>query len=71
MEGLEPRGKDKRWSPVRPYHAALDACENWDQVNDLCKFNRVPFDPTGERCFDSRSAIAKYNSQCDTIDGIR
>ena len=49
--GFAPRGKGKRWSPVRPYHVALEDCylrENWDQIDALCKFNRVPFDATGE-----------------------
>lgn len=51
--GFESRGRgDWRWKASRPYHVALDDLyvrSRWDEIDTLCKFNRIPFDPTGEK----------------------
>jgi hypothetical protein len=37
--------------PSHPYHVALEdffVRERWDDIDACCRFNDVPFDPTGE-----------------------
>lgn len=51
--GFHPRGSSPhRYSKSRPYHVALDdqyIRVNYDRISNLCEFNRIPFEPTGER----------------------
>lgn len=45
-------GGDWRWKASHPFHVALDDLyvrSRWDRITTLCKFNNIPFDPTGER----------------------
>lgn len=40
------------WRSTHPYHVALQDCyvqENYDEIVECCRFNKVPFDATGER----------------------
>jgi hypothetical protein len=51
-QDFHPRGSGRPWSPLRSYHVALEDSyvrENWDCIDALCKYNRVPFDRAGER----------------------
>lgn len=41
----------RHWRPTHPYHVALEdffARERYDDINECCRFNDVPFDATGE-----------------------
>ena len=41
-----------RWRSSHPYHVALQNAyvqENYDEIAACCRFNKVPFDPTGEK----------------------
>lgn len=41
----------KHWRPSHPYHVALEdffVRERWDDIEACCRFNDVPFDPSGE-----------------------
>lgn len=41
----------RHWKPTHPYHVALEdffVRERWDEIDACCRFNDVPFDPTGE-----------------------
>jgi hypothetical protein len=45
-------GAGRYWRSSHPYHVALQECyvqENYDAIDECCRFNKVPFDPTGEK----------------------
>jgi hypothetical protein len=65
------QGGDKRWKPTRPYHVALQdwyVREQWDRIKAICAYNRVPFDPTGERITrDGLWCVYEFTRQVDAI----
>jgi hypothetical protein len=66
--GFGPRGCGHKWSPLRPYHVAIEDAymrENWDDIDALCKFNCVPFDRTGERI--NKWIVCEFASQFDAL----
>lgn len=69
--GFHQRGGGKRWSKMRPYHVALEDLyikEHWDWIDALCKFNRIPFDTTGEKIQRSGCwSVYEFAVQLDAI----
>ncbi len=69
---FEARGKgDWRWKASRPYHVALEDLYvrgHWDEIDTLCRFNRIPFDPTGEKIQEgSIWCVYEFEVQLDAI----
>jgi hypothetical protein len=51
-ERSESTTRDRYWNPERPYHVALEDSyvrRNYDDIVAICRFNKVPFDATGEK----------------------
>jgi hypothetical protein len=50
-KGFESRAGGTRWKASKPFHVALEDSyvrANWDEIDGVCRFNGIPFDPTGE-----------------------
>lgn len=70
--GFYPRGSGHyRWRPDRPYHVALEDTyvrENWFDIDEICKLNGIPFNPTGERIGGGgRWRVFDFTWQMDAI----
>lgn len=70
--GFFPRGSGHyRWRPDRPYHVALEDTyvrENWFDIDEICKLNGIPFNPTGERIGGGgRWRVFDFTWQMDAI----
>jgi hypothetical protein len=70
--GFYPRGSGHyRWRADRPYHVALEDTyvrENWFDIDEICKLNGIPFNPTGERIGGGgRWRVFDFTWQMDAI----
>ncbi len=61
-----------RWKSSHPYHVALQEAyvqENYDEIRACCRYNKVPFDATGEKIERGfvRWAVYEFAFQFDAI----
>lgn len=61
-----------RWRSSHPYHVALQEAyvqENYDEIVACCRYNRVPFDSTGEKIHRRfvRWGVYEFAFQFDAI----
>lgn len=61
-----------RWRSSHPYHVALQEAyvqENYDEIAACCRYNRVPFDSTGEKIQRGfvRWSVYEFAFQFDAI----
>jgi hypothetical protein len=70
--GFYSRGPGNyRWKAARPYHVALEdgyIRAHWHVITAVCKFNGIPFDPTGEKINrDGLWCVHEFGQQLDAM----